>query len=933
MRQIHLSSNRRKITSVCRCDVFLRLNRFTIHDLGFHHAHRTVLSAPPMPTVGAATSTYTFPLLYCRRMCHTDATNLAAPAKTTALDAEKPQDVCVVESLDVFSKSRMLNYLSRHSMDDSKEDSASGRKASPFLITRVEDKTTFQVEMLVPAEAYVSGVLQRTALRAVGYAQREKDAIIAACMHAERCLDSLAIPLFTSERLQRKRVEEAKREGRYAPSPGDPVRELRLSELPFPLLYKCSAACKPTEMKGKFSVLRSYQPDYHTVKRRYEDFSRRSGGDPFLRGVAGELAYLQATIFKHNTSFPGAGEDEDDDHSSITIDPAEVELLRPSCVPRGQTSSSVPPNSLGCPAARLAVVNSRPLNEHRIAGLLDESEGGLFDMVEGEKDTWWIHEELPGMTCLYDPHAQKRVNEVYELHYNVPFASCVAAVASEELTQVDIGFGNNCRKVLTWFTVTAEIPGYPALQAKGKALSIDHATHLCAMHAELLLCCLGVPFSSNAMEQTRHYDACLRYGRLVSPVVREYSDELRALLPKPLKQWHRIKKSRKRGAPLSLAEKVVALNRRVVGDIRQHLVEVDICSEPQYTELLQLSISTLRQFMVEQQHPYESAYINFVYSDNKQYRCSIYLPLPEMYGIRGGVAIGATPESSRQLCALHAIDTLCALNVPITRDAKKLQRLLDERKRFGLILPQTCDSSISGLSHTVRSPPGYREAPGCATRRIPPHQDVWNLMMADAGDFDVVKDVEPEKCYKLGLPDTGTLLRGLFQTYLKSVGWATDGQWAAMRHYQGMQHWNGRLRLPCNNFWMELPVDESKYGRRVALGRCIFRKGAEKAFYIHALRILHALRIAPWDMHTDATLTKLLNNAPGIDVQRERSWWDFAVRELIEPVDTSVSKVGNRVTTVSEAQVVTPAGEGAEFDMIPSPNPVMTQELAKRTFV
>ncbi|RNF17731.1 uncharacterized protein Tco025E_04767 [Trypanosoma conorhini] len=887
------------------------------------------------------------PALACSRRAYKTAMPTASPTAAPAIADEKTadqqpaQDVCLVRTLDVFAKSRILNYLSRHL--PAEQDNA--RRASPFLITKTPDKALYQAEMLLPVEALLSGAMQRTNLRTVGYAQKEKDAVVAACVHAERCLDALGIPLFTSDRLQRKRAEEAKRDGRYAPMPGDPVREVRLSELPFPVWFKAEAGgdARTSADAGRASAqrapgvccypaLRSYQPNYHTTQRRYNDFSRRCGGDPFLRGVAGELAYLQARIFRHNTQLSGM-DDGDEEGAPITIDPAEVELLQPSpALPDPVLRSDAAPFS-NCPAMRLAVVNSRPLNEHRVAGFIDESEGGIFDLVEGEKGTWWIHDQMPGLVCLFDPFATKRIDGLYRSRLQVQFDACVETRVDEELTQVDIGFGPSCKKHLKWYTATAPVPYYPSLRAVGKALSVAHAASLCAMHAELLLGFLGVPLSPNVAEQTKHYDACLRHGRLVSPLPRELDDEARALLPKPLKQWHRIKKTRKRGAPMSVSEKLVALNRRVVADIRQHLIEVDICAQPLYQQLLESSLSAVRRFMVEQRHPYESAYVNYVYAENAQFRCSIYLPLPEAYGVRGGSAIGATPESARKLAALNAVDTLCALNIPVTQNKEQMEQLMAVRRQFGLILPRAASDAGGGQRSCVniRSPPGYREVPGCATTRVPSHQDVWNLIMADAADFDVVKDVEPEACHKLGFPDAGTILRALFQTYLQTVGWTGGEQWSHIKHYQGSQHWNGRLRLPCNNYWMELPLDEKLYGRRIALGRCIFRKGAEKAFLIHTFRILHALRLAPWDMYSDAALLRFMRHSQKANIPREREWWEFVVREFLAPPAEESAAATRPSAVVRDAEVVIPPG--ADLKQILSPNPVMTHELAKKTFV
>jgi hypothetical protein len=78
-------------------------------------------------------------------------------------------------------------------------------------------------------------------------------------------------------------------------------------------------------------------------------------------------------------------------------------------------------------------------------------------------------------------------------------------------------------------------------------------------------------------------------------------------------------------------------------------------------------------------------------------RASTVLPLPDEFGVRGGMAIGRTPEQAASLCAFHAVDVLCTLGVPLYEDAEKQRDFAERRKQLGLsyYFPPTADATAT----------------------------------------------------------------------------------------------------------------------------------------------------------------------------------------------------------------------------------------------
>lgn len=1093
---------------------------------------------------------------------------------STAGASSNPSLTCgLISTLDVFAQSRVTNYAKRISSAPLVKHSSSVALAKPLY----NIKKLIRMDIKIPVELLYSGNLERSQITATGFAVLEKDSLIAACMHAERCIDALSIPLFSADGRQRKRVEELRREGRWAPMLHDPPHEFSTERLPPPICFVSPHLLGSNEREGampnpggssggdttshangqgaasatgsphagalpskkhaggpvRFMRLAGEKPfqhwnisnmhghgqEYSRPLRRFrsKDFSRRFGCDPFLNSF-NEMQNLYQTISQHQQS-PSEAE-EDDDDVPVAIEAYEVEILQPCASAKkssgkldgdkeendttfscsfsdrqqtahseqntagnyagrvggcGQTSSSSP---MGLPQASSsfpyavrpspgsmnfigrASTDNSPNRSYYIPShfqCVDETEGGQFKLVDASVDKWLPERKNPIAVCIRDATVHERLKEHWELSQqnSLPgtvssFEDSVEVTVAEQETNVQQN-GRWRTVLMKWYTVSVAVPGLPPsglmemgeegattmtspsissqeknpsakLLAIGKASTLEAAKDLCAMHMEELLNFFGVPLSADPETQLNHFDGCLRWGRFAAPEPIPFAKGLAdPHLPLPNKEWYVPRKARLRVSPMTVTEKLQALNRRVVSQYRQHHIEVDLMHHRQYDAVMAASPACLREFMRSQQHPFECAIMNFHLAPN-EYRASVYLPLPAEYGVRGGCAVGRTEEIAYHLCALNAMDVLFALDcVPITLlERAAWQDYLKEREKLGMILPlsyrtmlyqssPSCGREDGGTSErcsvllrpspSLRSPPGVRDAPNSWSSEMPPPEEIWKVLMTNADDFDVAPD--PAHLPALQGLEVVNLLRRMFSRFLRSASSANGrgshtttppitpagsssgssdssrtpskdrhakqkmrsppsspapaGPLKCLRHYCGYQHQNGIRRVRANSCWLELPLDKNVYGPRIAYGRCLTRNGAERAFFIHAFRILHALRVAPWEEYPEAELCNRLYGGDDVLMRKELDFWRLLVKHVLDPspsvaLEGEGSSSSTRVELrtggklkphVPSAELVSSSRHESEANdskpvapiTIPSPNPVMTPQLASLTLL
>ena len=326
---------------------------------------------------------------------------------------------------------------------------------------------------------------------------------------------------------------------------------------------------------------------------------------------------------------------------------------------------------------------------------------------------------------------------------------------------------------------------------------------------------------------------------------------------KPLKEWHKVlkrngEKSRHRYSSLTEEESFMSQHRQFVARHRMHLCEFGKIQDPALLEEMRFCRQLLREFCAAKGEHRRDSFVTFVLTEGSQYRTSYLLPLPPRYGNRGGYAIGYTAETSQLLAALHAVDTLCALCIPITGDPAKYTKLTQIRRANGRIPPSIAAIPVNPL---MRSPPAYRETDD-SQARPPSHLEAWRVMMSDVSEFDPFKQPSNDPCIQLvrgGEAPLMTILRQIIVNYMAVHGGHPELRMDAdkgdmlnslLGHYNGHQRAGPRAAVAANNYWMEIPVP-ARFGRRFALGRCIQRKTAQKAFAVHFVRTLFTLGLYP----------------------------------------------------------------------------------------
>ena len=854
------------------------------------------------------------------------------------------QSVSKIHKLDFFSRSRVINFSNRSASSRSNGDislqSSTTSSNKFFVVTKNEGsmdemaRVRVDARLEIPADYSSDGVACACVFTATGFAASEKDAVAACSMHAERILDELGIPIFALPSMQAKHAEAARQEGRSAPMPGERPRKLSDVALPFPLLYDSSLQAAAVAAAGKKSSERidpscggsSSNGGMKTFQgsptRRY---LVRVGNDPLNRGSDGQVEFRRAAVFTHTQDWGTAAEG-----SAHEIDEGDVELLgesdETSGAPHRQQQRRIRqvPHSSGAPASAassrplpLARESLKPLSRSHIQGI-DESEHGQFALCEVDQP---FYNEKAALTipCLYSPYSLETVRAFYLRHHDAgrDLDADIVWAESEELTRVSFGEPLEKKK---WFVCSVNIPGTtPPVEAKGKATTKALALGLMAMHFELLVDSnvQQQPLFHSEQDQALHHDALLRFGRQIGSPVK----------PLPLKEWVRPMrdgaKSRLRTSSPSLDETFVSLHRRIVTTYRQHLVEVDLDQEcEEYAEAKLL----VRQFMMEHRYPRELQFLSFMYSQN-QFRTSLHLPVPSEFGIRGAYAIGHSIYSAEGLCAMHALDVLCTLGIPLLKDPGDNAVAIQRRVQRGRIVPPLDGAKVA---LTVRSPPGYREAPGAAARVVPSHDDVWNVMMTDAAEFDIVEDFAVSRPTFLPADET-LVIRSLFHTFMSSLGLTSEASVRErMRHYCGVQRNGLRRTAAANNYWLELPVSPH-LGRRVALGRCISRKGAERSCMIHALRIANHLGLFPAATQSSPpppslTSSRLVSTKASERKSRDQLWWELFRKQFCQ-MDTAAGSSAK--ATLADPSL---GLGGCMSSAAPSPNPVMSQALALITF-
>ncbi|KAG5504267.1 hypothetical protein JIQ42_06099 [Leishmania sp. Namibia] len=635
--------------------------------------------------------------------------------------AGQQQNYCDVHTTDPFARGRIANFVRRmghnignvfhvRAMTPSEAAAVTGSGTGPTLFA-----ATCGLPLPVPHGSRV----------AEGVAEDAKEAEVLAAMHAERVCDALGVQLFRLRTAQQKHADTVRREeGRYAPYPDDPIKPLG-TPVPPPLrLLRTSAPGSPnapstasarpaiSPATGAAAVITSAQSPLSRVPpaREKVPLKREAPLSAPAESSAGEgtLASASPAAAGGSVSLPSPAGPATVAGTSTSLDLTRIVLRRHDPVDdyarlvfhytdeehaervRTYASSVYYPWMCQWEGAAVTEAGAKSSDSAVVAAATAASQGQMFDPTEN--GMWSIVNER-GMRCsptpqdalvlpiVYDgPCAEARITDYYVQHN---------ATLKEHLT-VRPASGST-RSPQRMVEAELRLMGL-TVTAKGKAQTEQMAIHLAAMHAELLLDALGHPlFPADPQRQARHAEAVAGYGRwAMNPLTGCVTPpNPHDALPLPLKiqtgaddVWLGPEARRQLGHRWSDSEHIIVAMQQLNA---QAVDEVEI-NPP--AELLEEAEQMLEEW---QARVAKSRFTRlFVLLDlENAFQATTVLPVPRQFGIRGGLGVGKTRKMAVQVCSLQALDTLCALGVPLCADPERERQYLQRRAALGMVLQRT----------------------------------------------------------------------------------------------------------------------------------------------------------------------------------------------------------------------------------------------------
>ncbi|KAK7194948.1 hypothetical protein NESM_000417300 [Novymonas esmeraldas] len=725
-----------------------------------------------------------------------DETTTAAPPQQ-----QSQQQYCDVSVVDAFARGRIINLVRR--MGDASEKVFHVRAMAPAQAAAITGDAAvplFVASCRLPLPApHCSRVAE-------GLAEDAKEAELLAAMHAERVCDALGVPIFRLRTAQQKHADAVRRdEGRYAPYPDDPVKPIG-TPVPPPLRLLRTVRPPPADVvAGGTATAPAPATDSHarapqaplSVPSRSLSSATSATTETATTGAgrcnntaaavtppcAGYTTPMVAVAARRDAGGGGGGggggdasrivlyrHDPLQDYAALverTTDEAHAARLR------SYASTVHYPWMSRWETEEMKQVDSSSSSSGGggTPSLYDPTEGGMWCVVNDRNCRCSpTPQDALVLPFVYDgPHAEARVADYYTQH-----GTTLQEQLTVHTTSVSGGGGQR--------VVEAELRLLGlSITARGRAPTETVAVHLAAMHAELLLDALGhALFPADAPRQARHAEAVAGYGRwATNPITGDTTSPTpHDALPAPLRlqigadeTWLSVEAQRTRWHNWSASQYIVAAMQSVYL-MRKDEVEVN---PPE--QLLTEAVRLLREW---QAHVAKSPYTHlFVLVDlNDSFQATTLLPVPLKFGVRGGIGVGRTRESAVQLCALHALDTLTTLGIPICTDAAQERLYLQRRAALGMALPHPmagdgkAEAEHRQMPHTLSS---LRHGPGDASELLPAAGDgtVAHLPMYSSEGSQIrllpcAADVQ--RVMKVGWPEDFCLFGAGRETEMNNVG-------------------------------------------------------------------------------------------------------------------------------------------------------------------
>ena len=401
----------------------------------------------------------------------------------------------------------------------------------------------------------------------------------------------------------------------------------------------------------------------------------------------------------------------------------------------------------------------------------DESEDGRWQLL----DVTPRHFQCPSHTLLspaiIDGNAPHRIRKMYErVAYRqqrqpnpANGSSTVAALTFDDSlsvfnsTNLPDAPGSPMTAAeggVSMFVAELRLPVPDALGcvlAKGKAQDRGTAVVLCCMHAELVLDAIGFPiYFDDAVLQNIHAQAARSFGRFAPMMTGDMlMSPAKAAVPLPLKQQVLLPPPAAAAAPPAsdggstslrggggakgTAESSSSVPRRRFAPfsdderlVQDHLALIEASTTFENITVLDPSaVAVLQEYLTHCAKSKRTDPFFIEKIGGTTYRATVVLPMPQGTAVptspsssssAAGAAIGAmgiafATSDAEVLCAMHAVEILCRLGIPLSTDAAKQAAVEERRRRDGLPMP----------GPGVTFPAAYRRMPSAAAAPSPSH--------------------------------------------------------------------------------------------------------------------------------------------------------------------------------------------------------------------
>eukprot|EP00796_Vickermania_ingenoplastis_P007345 gene7345-5179_t len=339
-----------------------------------------------------------------------------------------------------------------------------------------------------------------------------------------------------------------------------------------------------------------------------------------------------------------------------------------------------------------------PLPLRRVV-MLDESENGEWQLLEVRPSTYLAPQHAILSPCVVDKMAEERIRNFFR-EKNLAFMSHCLMEKEDPMTKNGTTFHTATIAFPTeLFATEGSTEARPTIVAKGKASSADVAITLACMHAELTLDALFIPlFPKDEFKQKSHAMSAWSFGRPAPAPGAEPKNPHHVLLPLPLKELVLQKGSTRHSIPNS-EEDLVRRQRYLTDQATEFLPTCvhELTAIPDLREYLR------RVGYARYDHPF------FTEQIQHHYKSTVVLPVDSTFGICGGIGVASSKRDADILAAMHALDLLTFLGVPVKRSASEQKTWAEKRRRM---LGEGAQSSTS------ERPVGRRLGPKGFTQNI-----------------------------------------------------------------------------------------------------------------------------------------------------------------------------------------------------------------------